>query len=71
MLFFNGYLLLFFVSLCYCIQFVIHFVMLINLDEWYQSGLLFKYFSLCMSLTKSGYKKLGLEPVNPLKDRSC
>jgi hypothetical protein len=70
MLLFTGYLLLFFISLCYFIQFVIHFVMLINLDEWYQRGIVFKYFSLCMSLTKSVYKKLGLELVNPLKDRS-
>ena len=26
-------------------------------------------FSLCMSPTRSGYKKLGLEPINPLHDR--
>jgi hypothetical protein len=59
------------ISMCYCIQSVIHFVPLINPDQWYQSGLLFIYFSSCMSPTRSGYKKLGLEPVEPLQDRSC
>jgi hypothetical protein len=63
--------LLFSISLCYCIQSVIHFVPLINPDQWYQSSLLFIYFSSCMSPTRSGYKKLGLEPVEPLQDRSC
>jgi hypothetical protein len=62
-------MLLFSISLCYCIQYVIHFVPLINMDQWYQSGLLFICFSLCMSPTRSGYKKLGLEPVEPLQDR--
>jgi hypothetical protein len=32
--------------------------------------MLFIYFSLCMSPTRSGYKKLGLEPIEPLPDRS-
>jgi hypothetical protein len=54
----------------YCIQSVNQFVLLLNLDQWYQSGLLFIYFSSCMSLTRSGYKKLGLEPIEPLQDRS-
>jgi hypothetical protein len=54
----------------YCIQYVSQFVMLINLDQWYQSGLIFIYFSSCMSPTRSGYKKLGLKPVEPLQDRS-
>jgi hypothetical protein len=44
--------------------------LLLNLDQWYQSGLLFIYFSSCMSPTRSGYKKLGLEPIEPLQDRS-
>jgi hypothetical protein len=39
-------------------------------DQWYQSGLLFIYFSSCMSPTRSGYKKLGLKPIEPLQDRS-
>jgi hypothetical protein len=59
---------LFSISLCYGIQSVIHFVPLINLDQWYHSGLLFICFSLCMSSTRSGYKKLGLEPLEPLQD---
>jgi hypothetical protein len=32
--------------------------------------LVFIYFSSCMSSKRSGYKKLGLEPVKPLQDRS-
>jgi hypothetical protein len=63
--------LLFSVSLCYCIQSISQFVLLINPYQWYQSDLLFIYFSLCMSPTRSGYKKLGLEPVKPLQDRPC
>jgi hypothetical protein len=62
-------MLLFSVSLCYCIQSVIHFVPLINLDQWYQSGLLFIFFSLCMSPTRSRYKNLGIKTVEPLQDR--
>ena len=31
---------------------------------------LFIYFSSCMSPTRSGYKKLGLEPIEPLQYRS-
>jgi hypothetical protein len=62
--------LLFFVSLCYCIHSVIYFVQLINPYHCYQSGLLFIYFSLCMSPTRFGYKKLGLEPVEPLQYQS-
>jgi hypothetical protein len=53
--------------MCYCIQFVIHFVLLINLDQWYWSNLLFICFSRCMSPTRSKYKHLGLEPVDPLQ----
>jgi hypothetical protein len=63
------YVIVFFVSLCYCIQSGIHFVLLINPNQWYQSGFLFIYFSSCMSPTRSGYKKLGLEPVEPFQDR--
>jgi hypothetical protein len=62
-------MLLFYVSLCYCILFVIHFIPLINLDQWYQSCMLFIYFSSCMSPIRSGYKKLGLEPIEPLQDQ--
>ena len=64
-------MLLFSVSLCYGIQSVIHFVPLINPDQWYQSGFIFIYFSSCMSTTRSRYKKLRLEPVNPLQDQLC
>jgi hypothetical protein len=39
------------------------------MDQWYHSDPLFIYFSSCMSLTRSGYKKLGLKPVEPLQDR--
>ena len=38
------------------------------MDQWYHSGLFFIYFSSCMSPTRFGYKKLGLEPVEPLQD---
>ena len=38
----------------------------LNLDQWYQSSLLFFSF-LCMSPTRSGYKELGLELVEPLQ----
>ncbi|MCZ2221962.1 hypothetical protein NUW87_11435, partial [Corynebacterium pilbarense] len=48
---------------------MIYFVPLINPNHWYQSDLIFIYFSSCMSSTRSGYKKLGLEPVEPLQDR--
>jgi hypothetical protein len=41
------------------------------MDHWYQSGFLFIYFCLCMSPTIFGYKKLGLEPINPLQYQSC
>jgi hypothetical protein len=41
------------------------------MDQWYQSGFLFIYFSSCMSLTRFGYKKLGLEPVEPFQDQLC
>jgi hypothetical protein len=41
------------------------------MDQWYKSGLLFIYFSSCMSLTRSGYNKLGLEPIDSLQYRSC
>jgi hypothetical protein len=44
--------------------------MFLNLDQWYQSGLLLIYFSLCMSPTISGYKKLGLETINSLQYQS-
>jgi hypothetical protein len=44
--------------------------MLLNPDQWYQSGLLFIYFSLCMSPTRSGYKKMRLKPIEPLAYRS-
>jgi hypothetical protein len=54
----------------YCIQSVNQFVPLLNLDQWYQSGLLFIYFYLCMSPTRSGYKNLGPEQIDPLLDRS-
>jgi hypothetical protein len=64
-------MLLFFVYLFHCIHSIIYFIPFINLDQWYQNGLLFIYFSSCMSPTRSGYKKLGLEPVEPLKDQSC
>ena len=63
-------MLLFSVSLCYCIQSVIHSFLLINPDQWYHSSLIFIYFSLCMSLTRSGYNKLGLEPIEQLSERS-
>ena len=55
----------------YCIHFVNQFVLLLNPDQWYQSGMLFIYFSSCMSPTRSGYKKLGLEPIRPLPNQSC
>jgi hypothetical protein len=55
----------------YCIQSVNQFVSLLNLDQWYQSGLLFIYFSLCMSLTRFGYKKLGLEPIENFQYWLC
>ena len=61
-------MLFFFVSLCYCIQYVIYFFPLINSVQWYHSNLKFIYFSLCMSPTKSKYKKLGLELVKTLQD---
>jgi hypothetical protein len=35
-----------------------------------QSGLVFIYFSLCISPTRCGYKKLGLEPIESLQYRS-
>jgi hypothetical protein len=54
----------------YCIHSVNQFVPLLNPDQWYQSGLLFIYLSSCMSLTRSRYKKLGLEPVDPFPDLS-
>jgi hypothetical protein len=54
--------------MCYCIQYVILFIPLINLDQCYPSGLLLIYFSSCKSPTRSRYKKLGLEPVEPLQD---
>ena len=57
---FTRYLLLLSISLCYCIRSIIHFILLINLDQWYQRGLLFIYFSSCMSPTRFGYTKLGL-----------
>ena len=69
-LLFTGYLLFLSISLCYCIQSFIHFIPIINMDQWYQRGLLFICFSLCMSPTRSGYKKLGLEPVEPFQDQS-
>jgi hypothetical protein len=47
----------------YYIQSFNQFVLLLNLDQWYQSSHLFIYFSSCMSPTRSGYKKLGLEPI--------
>jgi hypothetical protein len=50
----------------YCIQYVNQLVPLLNKNQWYQSGMLFIYFSSCMSPTRSGYKKLGLEPIDPL-----
>jgi hypothetical protein len=53
----------------YCIQSLNQFVPLLNMDHWYQSGLLFIYFSLCMSPTRYRYKKLGLKPIEPLEDR--
>ena len=62
---------LFSVYLCYFIQSVIYFVPLINLDQWYHSGLIFIYFSSCISPTRFGYKKLGLKPVEPFQDLSC
>jgi hypothetical protein len=40
-------------------------------DHWYQSGMLFICFSLCMSLTRSQYKKFGVEPVKPLQHQLC
>ena len=40
----------------------------INLDQWYQSGLLFLIL-LCMSSTRLGYKDLGLDLVEPLQDK--
>jgi hypothetical protein len=64
-------MLLFFVSLCYCIQYFIPFFPLINMDQQYQSNFLFIYFSLCMSPTRYGYKKLGLKPIDPLQYRPC
>lgn len=66
---FTRYLLLFSVSMFYYIRSIILFILLINLDQWYQSSLLFIYFSSCMSPTWSGYKKLGLELVEPLQDQ--
>jgi hypothetical protein len=62
-------MLLFSVYMCYFIQSVIHFVPLINPDQWYQSSILFILFFACMSPTRSGYKNLGLEPVEPLQDQ--
>jgi hypothetical protein len=56
--------------LVYFIQSVNQFVPLLNPDQWYQSDMLFIYFSSCMCLTRVGYKKLGLEPIEPLPDRS-
>jgi hypothetical protein len=55
----------------YGIHFVNQFIPLLNLDQWYQSDLLFVYFSSCMSSKRSGYKKLGLDPIEPLPDRPC
>jgi hypothetical protein len=60
-----------FLSLSYYIHSFIHFIPLINPDQWYQSGLLFIYFSSCMSLTRSGFKKLGLESFDPFQYLSC
>jgi hypothetical protein len=60
---------LFFVSLCYCIQSVIPLFSLINQDKWYQSVILFIYFSSRISPTRSGYKTLRLELVEPLQDQ--
>jgi hypothetical protein len=47
------------------------FVSLLNPYQWYQSGILFIYFSSCMSPTRFGYKKFELEPIEPLQYRSC
>jgi hypothetical protein len=58
---FTGYLCYYSYLCVYCIQSVNQFVMLLNMD----------YFSLCMSPTRFGYNKLGLEPIDPLQDRSC
>jgi len=41
----------------------------LNSDQWYESGLLFFSVFLCMSATRSGYKELGLELVEPLQDQ--
>ena len=55
----------------YCIHYINNFVMLLNLDQWYQRNRLFIYFSSCISPTRSGYKKLGLELVKPLQYQPC
>jgi hypothetical protein len=39
------------------------------MNQWYQSSLLFIYFSSCISSTRSRYTNLGLEPIEPLPDR--
>jgi hypothetical protein len=53
----------------YCIKSINEFFLLLNSDQWYESDLLFIYFSSCMSPTKYGYKKLGFKPVEPLPDQ--
>ena len=42
----------------------------INLDQWYQSNLLF-LDPLCMSPTRARYKELGLDLVEPLQAQPC
>jgi hypothetical protein len=48
---------------------VFHFILNIILDQWYQSNLLL-VISRCMSLTRSGYRELGLELVSLGDDHS-
>jgi hypothetical protein len=67
---FTGYLCCSSYLYVYCIQFVNQFIPLLNPNHWYQSGPLLIYFSSCMSPTRSGYKKLGLEPIESLQYRS-
>ena len=52
----------------FCIIFYILLCSCINLDQWYQSGMLFSVF-LCISPTWSGYKELGLDLVEHLQDQ--
>jgi hypothetical protein len=50
------------------VYFCISLCSYINLDQWYQSGLLILDPSF-MSPTRSGYKVLGLDMVEPLQDQ--